>query len=375
MPYYRGMPPAFWELTNDEQAVGCTIHRVDDKLDTGDIALQSEVAREKYSTLRGLQLTLDELGVRLMAQAVREALAGTLEPTPQPAGGHTYRKPTLQQFAAMDRRMRAIDPVRISHRRQMVKDLLSRTAFWLWRCGGNLVLRPRITVILYHRVSDDARDNLTVGIEQFDRQMGLLAKHCRVLSVDEVLDSTHIERSARPQVCVTFDDGYKDNSANAAPILQRHGLPAAFYVTTGLLGTDQRFPHDVRRANDQIPLMDWNDVRDMHEAGFSIGSHSVNHIDCASEAEATVVRELAESRAALSRELGLERVVFAYPYGGREHMTPARLELVRQAGYDGCLAAYGGSNIASVDRYNVLRRGIHWEFSDAAFLFQCLGLR
>ncbi len=55
-------------------------------------------------------------------------------------------------------------------------------------------------------------------------------------------------------------------------------------------------------------------------------------------------------------------------------MTPQRLELVKQAGYSGCLSAYGGCNVGVVDRYNVLRRPIQWEFSESAFLYACLGL-
>jgi hypothetical protein len=41
----------------------------------------------------------------------------------------------------------------------------------------------------------------------------------------------------------------------------------------------------------------------------------------------------------------------------------------------GCLSAYGGSNIETVDPYNVVRRGIHWEYSEKAFPLECLGLR
>ena len=48
--------------------------------------------------------------------------------------------------------------------------------------------------------------------------------------------------------------------------------------------------------------------------------------------------------------------------------------MVRAAGYAGCLSAYGGVNIGGVDPFNVLRRGIHWQFSGPALLYQCLGL-
>ena len=56
-------------------------------------------------------------------------------------------------------------------------------------------------------------------------------------------------------------------------------------------------------------------------------------------------------------------------------MSPERLDLVKQAGYIGCLSAYGGTNVGNVDRFDVRRIGIQWEFSDPAYLLACLGLR
>ena len=120
--------------------------------------------------------------------------------------------------------------------------------------------------------------------------------------------------------------------------------------------------------------MNWDQLRRMRDWGFTLGSHSVNPIDCAAESESTVRLELQQSRDDLYRELGVSEPIFAYPYGGRQHMTPERLELVKQAGYVACLSAYGGSNVGRIDRYNVVRRGIHWEFSDEAVLFTALGI-
>lgn len=374
VPDYRGMPPAFWEMWNDETQVGCTVHWVEEELDTGAILASGAIQREAHSSVKGLQLRLDELGIRLMTQAVGRVFAGDARGQPQQGAGHTYRKPTLAQIALLEERFAAHRPRHESRAKTWAKATGSVALHTAWRGGLGKLLAPRVTVLLYHRVTDAVRDNLSVGIEQFDRQMAAVRRHCTVLSLDEVLALGAIPASDKPIVCVTFDDGYLDNYENGVPILLKHGVPAAFFVSTGIVGTERLFPHDIRRKNEPIPTMTWDQLRDMNGRGFLIGSHTVNHIDCASEPEATVWAELTQSKDALRQELGLQHVVLGYPYGGRRHMTAERLEMVKKAGYAGCLSAYGGSNLGKIDPFNVRRRGIHWEFSDPAFLRQCLGV-
>jgi peptidoglycan/xylan/chitin deacetylase (PgdA/CDA1 family) len=42
-------------------------------------------------------------------------------------------------------------------------------------------------------------------------------------------------------VVVTFDDGYRDNLANALPIAESKGVPITFFVTSGILGSHSGF--------------------------------------------------------------------------------------------------------------------------------------
>src|SRR5690349_8798940 len=79
--------------------------------------------------------------------------------------------------------------------------------------------------------------------------------------------------------------------------------------------------------------MRWEHIRSLYDRGFTIGSHSVTHIDCAAEPEENVLAELTLSLKHLRCNLGIADAYFAYPFGGREHMTPQRLELVKSAGY------------------------------------------
>jgi hypothetical protein len=53
--------------------------------------------------------------------------------------------------------------------------------------------------------------------------------------------------------------------------------------------------------------------------------------------------------------------MFAYPYGGRDNITPPVRQLVLDLGFHACLSAYGGSN-ARPDRSDIRRKGIHHDF-------------
>ena len=367
LPSFRGMPPAFWELVLGEREVGCSVHKVEDGLDTGDVLVAGAIRVEPHSTVRGLQLKLDELGVRMTVDAMRALATGAPVWTPQGQGGHTFRKPTLKEEADLNRRHPAWPAARSV--RDYAKDTFFRGYTNLFRPIPRYTLsianRQRVIVLLYHRVNDTQRDNLTVGIEQFDAQMAWLARRYPLASVDEIVCGDFDRRVSRPIVVVTFDDGYLDNYENAAPILLRHRIPAAFFVSTGVIGGNQGFAHD--RHLGPLPTMNWDHLRAMRAAGFVIGSHTVNHIDCGRADLSLVARELEESRDALAGELDVRESIFAYPFGGRENMRPAALELVKQAGYVGCLSAYGGANEGALDRFNILRTGISCKFSMAAF--------
>jgi peptidoglycan/xylan/chitin deacetylase (PgdA/CDA1 family) len=86
----------------------------------------------------------------------------------------------------------------------------------------------------------------------------------------------------------------------------------------------------------------WDEVRQIADLGFEVGSHTVTHADLAALSAAEARRELVESRSDLARRLGRPVRWFAFPFGGRNNITPESLALVEQAGYEGTVSAYGG---------------------------------
>jgi len=95
----------------------------------------------------------------------------------------------------------------------------------------------RLSILIYHRVlmeEDFMRPN-EITLAQFEWQMQLLAKHFSPLPLEEALSLMEYGELPERAVCVTFDDGYADNEEVALPVLQRLGIPASVFVTTGYL--------------------------------------------------------------------------------------------------------------------------------------------
>jgi len=98
----------------------------------------------------------------------------------------------------------------------------------------------RAIVLMYHRIADDD-DDLCVPPATFDRQMELLKARVRVLPLGAIVRRLASVLPLTTDIAaVTFDDGYRDNLDLALPILERHGLPATVFVTTGFVDGTRR---------------------------------------------------------------------------------------------------------------------------------------
>lgn len=98
-------------------------------------------------------------------------------------------------------------------------------------------------VLIYHRVAVPERDPqlLAVSPRNFDAQMSLLAEKHRVVPLSALIDAVRARKVPDRAVAVTFDDGYADNLLEAAPLLERHGIPATVFVSSGYVDTQREF--------------------------------------------------------------------------------------------------------------------------------------
>ncbi|OLC83077.1 MAG: hypothetical protein AUH72_05275 [Acidobacteria bacterium 13_1_40CM_4_65_8] len=71
LPSYRGAWPVFWQFVNGEQRLGLTIHKVDERIDTGPIILREAIARLPDDTVAAAYRRLFERSVELTCDALR----------------------------------------------------------------------------------------------------------------------------------------------------------------------------------------------------------------------------------------------------------------------------------------------------------------
>jgi peptidoglycan/xylan/chitin deacetylase (PgdA/CDA1 family)/folate-dependent phosphoribosylglycinamide formyltransferase PurN len=361
VPEYRGQPPAFWELYHGEKQAGVTIHMVEAKLDAGDVVREGSVPITATDTEHSVKLKLDELAADLLAEAVENIATGRATPrAQQPSAAPPFTTPTPAQRAALDRRLGTAPE---SALKQALKGAFYRFCLlagpvWLRNAWLRLRRRTRCTVLLYHRVNDTSRDKLTTSVNRFLEHLALLRSRYPVVTLQEAREALAAGNYLGPNVVViTFDDGYADNYECAAPVLEHFRLPATFFVTAGLIGTPRPFAHDGRFPH-QFRTLTWDQVEGLAACGFSIGSHGMTHANLARCPLEEARREIVESRDLIQRRLGAPVKYFAYPFGGREDVTPTVIGEIRAAGYELIASAYGGVNRNRLDPSNVVRIGV-----------------
>jgi len=85
----------------------------------------------------------------------------------------------------------------------------------------------------------------TVSASDFRRQLEWIGRHFNVVNCSQIRKH-YLERSPLPPraLLITFDDGYWNNLALAAPLLREYGFPATLFVSTGYIGSRELFWYD-----------------------------------------------------------------------------------------------------------------------------------
>ncbi|MEV6762095.1 polysaccharide deacetylase family protein [Streptomyces sp. NPDC051105] len=195
-----------------------------------------------------------------------------------------------------------------------------------------------VPILMYHSVAtapNEATRALSVAPEAFAEQMALIGD--LGLTPVSTADLAAGWRSGGPlpdrPVLITFDDGYEGVHRHALPVLAKHGFASTLFVSTGWI----RGAYDTGGALDA--MLDWDQVRELADAGCEIGGHSHTHPQLDQLADDRLCEELVRCRAILTEQLGTDPASFAYPYG---YSSRRVRQAVRDVGYSQALAVENG---------------------------------
>ena len=174
-----------------------------------------------------------------------------------------------------------------------------------------------VPILMYHAVAEQpASGNATAYPSRHVRWTSRLAflvdQGFTGLTFSDLADAFETGKALpkRP-VVLTFDDGYADFAHDAWPILRRYDFPATVFVTTGWIA--DAGPHAAGAPLDR--MLTWAQVRELAAGGIEIGAHSHSHPELDQLADATLCRELGDSRALLEEAIGAPVRALAYPFG------------------------------------------------------------
>jgi peptidoglycan/xylan/chitin deacetylase (PgdA/CDA1 family) len=117
--------------------------------------------------------------------------------------------------------------------------------------------------------------------------------------------------------------------------------------------------HDPAAALSDSRLLDWDDLRFIHQAGVEIGAHTIDHACLHTESPQAVLRQVRDSKTRIEEELGSHVVDFAYPNGW---YSQSAIHALQEAGYRSAVTTEDRLNSLGEQPF-ALKRKIVWEYT------------
>lgn len=202
---------------------------------------------------------------------------------------------------------------------------------------------PDQAVILqYHHVSTSTPPVTSLSEDAFRTHMAYLADNdFTVLPLEDVVRALREGGSLPDKTAViTFDDGYTSVYEVAMPILADYGWPYTVFITSGLVGSNDRL------------YATWEQLNAMGDAGATLANHTVSHPYLLDREPGmtdrqwldSVREEIVVAEEQIREHTGQNHKLLAYPYG---EYNPAIQALVEELGFIGIAQHSGPINATS----------------------------
>ena len=176
-----------------------------------------------------------------------------------------------------------------------------------------LFSQDSLSVLVYHHVSNTTPSSTSISPEAFRSHLQFM-KNNGITIIDLEAAVLELQKGMdlpKKAVAITFDDGYESVYETAWPILEEFSAPFSIFINTDPINTSQQ------------GYVTWDQIREMHSQGVTIGNHTSDHAyllqktqnESTSDWKVRVKESIQEGHSDLIQQLGIEPRLFAYPYG------------------------------------------------------------
>ena len=223
----------------------------------------------------------------------------------------------------------------------------------------------KVPILMYHSIPEvidcKVMRSLHVSLKSFSKQMWLLYKMgFKGCSISEFLRKED-KIFGQKLIPITFDDAYLNFYTNAFPVLKKYNFTATVYAVSGLVGGKNQWDFD--KGIKKLDLMNYDQLKDVMQAGIEIGCHTYSHVDLR-EVGVDLEKEIRASKLKLESELDFRCESFCYPYGG---FNSDAVDMVRASGFQSAVTMIR-SRVSSSDSAFTLPR-VPVNFNTPLYLF------
>ena len=171
-----------------------------------------------------------------------------------------------------------------------------------------------LPILTFHTL-DDQLSTISFSAQVFRRGLARFhEKGYRTMTLPEAVNLLR-QKASFPErsLVITFDDGYQTVYDVAFPILQRYGMSATVFLTTG----EKRMAMGAGRLSSikGRSMLSWDEIQEMHRCGVTFGAHTLTHPDLTRLTFDQIRFEIYDSKAIIEDALGAPVTCFAYPHG------------------------------------------------------------
>ena len=200
--------------------------------------------------------------------------------------------------------------------------------------------------LMYHSIVPD--ESLNTNMNMWELQLSLFKeqikfateiKNLRIYKSDEL-----INKIPKKGLCITFDDGYKNNYELVSPILIQKNIPFTIFIITDYIKNNKKGYLN----ESMLKTLSNNSL-------ITIGSHSKNHYDLTKLSEKNLEDELYSSKLYLEDLIGKEVKSMSYPYGKYNNRIKDK---VKKIGYKLAFTSDFNKNFENQNKINLSRNEI-----------------